>query len=382
MNTPLIFRPRHAAACALALSCAASSYAEAQELTPDALPGGEAGAVALDDVYADALVYGEPYEVAQYGGGFQGGYQGGYAPPPPGYYPPPGAPGKTKKDSTGLEVAYLYGTAIAYGVGLGIWLDAEFEIEDPGLMLIMPGVLGLAAPVGVYVLDHPPMPEGMPSAIATGLAIGAGEGLGFASYQWVTADEPDELSFKWLARAEVIGATVGGAAGFVGYYFLKPSPKTNMLLTSSVVWGSVLGSEFGGGASNGDWGETNDSVSLGGLIGFNVALAGAAGLSTVWTPSWDQLGWMWGGLAIGTAVSLPVYIFYAGSDYDARRGLIFQGVAGTLGLAAGAFIGRPDKKGAIVENDDFDHDQFARIVGGSLMPVPGGAGATLVGQLW
>lgn len=252
-------------------------------------------------------------------------------------------------------------------------------------MFIAPGLFGVAAPVGVYILDTPPMPRGMPSAIATGLLIGAGEGLGVASYQFVTADKEKEWPFLGLATAEFVGATVGGAAGYAFYYFFRPSPKTNIFLASGVTWGAAIGSAFGGGASKGDWGQANDTISLGGLIGFNVAVAGAVGLSTVWTPSWDQIGWMWGGFAIGVAASLPVYIFYAGSDYDPRRGLIFQGIAGLLGIGAGALIGRPDKKGALVwddPGDDRERPAFARVLGGSVVPYPGGLGAQVLGELW
>ena len=318
----------------------------------------------------------------QVGGGQWGGQYGGYGQP---QFPqqPTG-----RKKSTALEVGYLYVTAGAYGVGTGIWLDAMLGIEDPGLRFIFPGILGVAAPVGVFVLDQyvyrPAMPEGLPSAIATGFVVGAGEGLGVASTQFVRADESNEWSFKGLASAEVIGSTVGGAGGYALYYFLRPHPKSNVFIGSSVFWGSAIGSFFGGGASNGDWGETNDTVALGGLIGFNVALGGAVLLSAAgWRPSWDQIGWMWGGLALGTVVSLPVYIFYAGSDFDPRRGLIFQGVAGTLGLAAGALIGRPDKAGAIAETEPANaRPAFARIRGGGLLPIPRGIGAQVSGELW
>lgn len=306
--------------------------------------------------------------------------QYGYGAPP--QYAPPPAPAR----STGLEVGFLYGTAVAWGVGTGVWLDAEIPVQDPGLRFIAPVVLGLAAPAGVLVLDRvvykPAMPEGMPSAIATGMLVGAGEGLGVASYQWVSSTGANEWGFRGLARAEFIGSTIGGVGGYAFYRLVKPKPKHNVLVSSGIVWGSVLGSEFGAGASNGDWGLANDDMSLGGLIGFNIGLAATVTLSTVWTPSWNQLGWMWGGLALGTAVSLPVYIFYAGGDHDPRRGLIFQGVAGLLGLGAGAFIGKPEKKGAIVENEEPGRPRFARVLGGGLFPVQGGAGAQVYGQLW
>src|SRR5262249_36768684 len=68
--------------------------------------------------------------------------------------PPPPPPSSGKQRSTALEVGFLYVTAAAWGVGTGIWIDAEAEIDDPGLALIFPGILGVAAPVGVFALDQ------------------------------------------------------------------------------------------------------------------------------------------------------------------------------------------------------------------------------------
>ena len=318
--------------------------------------------------------YGQPgYGQPGYGYGQPGYGQPGY------YQPPPSGP----KKSTNLEIGMLYVTAGAYGIGTGIWLDSLFEIEDPGLGLILPAILGVAGPVVVFIADHPRMREGLPSAIATGMIVGAGEGLGIATTQYVNADEEDEWSFKGLATSEFIGSTVGGIGGFAFYWLLKPHPKNNILVGSSIFWGSIIGTEFGIGASeaDSDWEVTDDDASVGGLIGFNVALAAAVGVSAFWTPSWNQIGWMWGGLAIGTVISLPVYAFYAAADeYDPRRGLIFQGVAGTLGLAAGALIGEPDKKGAIVKDER--HPEFARVLGGGVTPTKNGVSATVYGTLW
>ncbi|XYH96078.1 hypothetical protein ACMHYB_51190 [Sorangium sp. So ce1128] len=316
----------------------------------------------------------------QYGGAYGGQYGGQYG----GYAYPPPQQKKTQPKSTPLEVGYLYATSVAYGVGTGIWFDALVGIDDPGVQFIAPAVLGVAAPVGVYFLDQPPMPRGMPSAIATGMVIGAGEGLGIASYQYVSARKGKEWGFLGLATSEVIGSTVGGAAGWGFYYLLRPKPQTNMLLASGAVWGTIIGSEFGAAASNGSWSESNDSVSLGGLIGFNVATAGAVGLAIAWTPSWNQLAWMWGGLGIGTVVSLPIYFAYIGSEHDPRRGLIAQGAAGTLGLVAGAlFLGKPDPAGGVAANEEQrDRPAFARVLGGSLVPYRGGMGAVVLGELW
>ncbi len=113
----------------------------------------------------------------------------------------------------------------------------------------------------------------------------------------------------------------------------------------------------------------------------------AAGVSTFWTPSWNQLAWMWGGFAIGESVAAIVYPIYLATAADPRHGLIFQGIAGTVGAVAGAFIGHGDHGAAVAreerENEAWlSHLHFARIRGGGVMPVPGGAGATLNGELW
>jgi hypothetical protein len=365
--------------------------------------------------------YGQPQQ--GYGAPAYGQPQYGQQQPYTGYgYVAPTGP----KKSTSLEIGTLYATATAWGVGTGIWLDSEFHTSDPGISLIAPVLLGAAAPAAVFFADRPAMREGLPSAIAAGLLIGAGEGLGIAGYQAVTSTDAhcnvnptsgvtdpkscvpsSSWGFRGLARAEFIGSTIGGLGGLAYGYFLRPSPKNNVLIASSAVWGTVLGSEFGWGASKlkenfqvasfpgqtfsrkTTWSETNDSAALGGLIGFNALVVGAAGLSLAWRPSWQQLEWMWGGFAIGEAASLLVYPFYAAGDADPRRGLIFQGVAGTIGMVAGAFIGRPDTPGSIAreqkreheEEDRQRHGRFAKVVGGGLMPVPGGMGASVMG-IW
>ncbi|HLM75795.1 MAG TPA: hypothetical protein VK459_23935, partial [Polyangiaceae bacterium] len=280
------------------------------------------------------------------------------------------------------EVGYLYGTATTYGIGTGIWLDAEIGIEDPGLQFIAPVVLGAAAPLIVFLADRPAMPRGMPAAIATGMLIGAGEGLGIASYQYVTARKENEWGFKGLARAEFIGGLVGGSAGYLAARYLRPSPKTSLFIASAATWGTIAGSQFGGGASNGSWGQSNDTISLGGLIGFTLGLVASLGVSAAFIPSWNQLKWMWYGLGFGELVSLPVYAFYAGGDYDPRRGLIFQGVAGAIGIGIGALIGDPDGPATRGSNEETKRPAFAQLLGGGLMPVEKGCGVRVFGTLW
>ena len=264
--------------------------------------------------------------------------QPGYGQPPP-YYPPPPAQNDERSD---FEIGTLYATSVGYGVGIGSWISLEAGIDDPGVFLIPPAILGIAAPVGVYYLDEP-MERGMPSAIAVGMLIGAGEGIGIAGHQFVTADEEDEWGFIGLARATAIGSTVGGVGGFLLGYYQEPSPKSSAFVASGVLWGTVAGSMFGYGASESGVGyeRANDSASLGGLIGFNVGLVATGALSMVYYPTYGELGWMWAGGGIGAAASLPVFLFYAKEDGPpAKRGFLFMGTATLLGIGAGALFGQ------------------------------------------
>ncbi|HYP75109.1 MAG TPA: hypothetical protein VER12_04105 [Polyangiaceae bacterium] len=291
------------------------------------------------------------------------------------YVPPPAS---SKRSST--EITVLYGTAAAYGVGMGVWIGAEVGIEDPGLFLIAPAVLGVAAPIGVYLLDDPAMPRGLPAAIASGLVIGAGEGIGLASYQMVSSGSAEAWGFRGFSRATAIGATLGGVGGFALGYLQEPSPKSSLLTTSGVAWGAAIGAMFGYGASGAGlgYGLANDSAALGGLIGFNVGLAAAAGLSTVYIPSYRALSYMWIGAGIGAAASLPVYLLYVGEDRPpAKRGLVFSGTTTTLGIVAGALLAGTGSESASSERSP----QFAHLDYILPMPTANGALFTLGGRL-
>jgi len=365
--------------------------------------------------------YGQPgYGQPGYG---QPGYgQPGYGQPgygyPPAQPPPPSGPVR----SSALEVGFLYGTAIAWGVGTGIWIDALADVRDPGIALIPPLIFGAAAPFGVFLLDRPPMKEGLPSAIATGMIVGGGFGLGIAAthdiiaaddatsvyvetkgpYKYLRKKQSDEWGFKGVATAMFLGSTVGGVAGGLIGYFGKPDPRSNMLITSAAMWGSLTGAFFGGGASNGDWEEANDAVAAGGLIGYIVLTGGAVGASFAWKPTWQQLGYMHAGFLIGSVASLPVYAAYAAApDEDPRRGLIFQGALSIVGLGVGAVLGQP-RGGSAQPNQPTQAKPidprradamlalgtapggapWVKVMGAGLMPLKDGGGASFNGTLW
>lgn len=297
---------------------------------------------------------------------------------------PPGASagggsGYRSRSASSFESGTLYLTSAAYGIGLGVWLDAELGISDPGILLIPPTLLGVAAPVGAFFLNRPRLPRGVPGAVAAGLVIGAGEGLGIAGVQMVTSDDP--WGFRGMSRATAVGATLGGIGGYALGVVQEPSPNISAFATSGVAWGSLIGAAVGLGASEEGIGfrRSDDWMARGGLIGFNAGLLVTMGLSTAFVPTLDQLTWMWFGAGIGAAVSLPVYLFYIGDDAPpAKRGLLFSATATTLGIVAGGVFG-PELGGLGLSDQG---SAWASVDYVAPMPLRGGIGLQLGGSLF
>ncbi len=219
-----------------------------------------------------------------YGGQPQPGYGGG------GYYPPQ-EPQKDP-DSTTLEVGYLYGTAIAWGVGSGVMIDFALEVEG-ALVVVPPLALGIAAPIGVFVADrlYDPMPRGLPSAIASGMWVFGGLGLGITSTIATNGPGQADDDLTMVAVGTFAGSLVGAGAGVAGWWFLDLEPETNLFIFSGVAQGTILGSQFGGGSmANEKWRTLNDGLSVGGLIGYGVGLGATGAVSSFYKPSWNQIG--------------------------------------------------------------------------------------------
>ncbi|MGH7280748.1 MAG: hypothetical protein ACRELY_04435 [Polyangiaceae bacterium] len=270
------------------------------------------------------------------------GYPPGYA--PPGYAPPPQPtppPADTKR--TGDEMFFLYGTSALWGVGSGIWLDSLAKVDDPGFAIIMPIAFGIAAPVGVYFWDnYSELDRGVPSSTATGLTLGALEGMGIAGVQWqYTQNGACPPCTSWAFHTETTFTWLFSTGGGVGGYFfgewVKPDPRSLGFIASGAGWGLAAGTLFGAGVTktHEDW---KDGAAIAGLLGYNAGIVGAGALSLFWTPSWQTQKYMWLGWLAGTGVSMLVYPFYLfGNSQDWKHGLVANSLGGLAGVAvAGA----------------------------------------------
>ena len=262
--------------------------------------------------------YGQPY---------------GYPPP----QPQPLRPQPSKYRSRG-EMAYLYAIGAAYGFGTGMWLDSVVNVTDPGIWVITPIALGAAAPIGAYVWDsNQEMHRGVPSSIATGLLLGGLEGIAIDGMQWQLTGNGGASTWHYSTQTSVtfLTATGGGIGGYIFGEWLRPDPRSLGLIGSGAGFGSLFGILFGSGVAGGNW---ENGAAVWGFAGYNVGIAATGILSTVYTPSWQTLKYLWIGDTLGTLATMPVYLFYIGSSADPRHGLIANALGGAAGIAVAAVL--------------------------------------------
>jgi hypothetical protein len=235
-------------------------------------------------------------------------------------------------------MAFLYVTSAAYGVGTGIWIDSLAKTSDPGIAVIAPAAFGAAVPVGLYFWDQADtFDRGVPSTMATGLLLGAIEGIAIDGLQWQLTGNGGPNTWKFSTQTSVtfLTATAGGVGGYAFGEFLQPQPRSLGFIASGAGWGSLAGFLFGAGVVGGDW---KDGAAVWGFAGYNAGLATTALLSTVYVPSWQTIRYMWLGDLLGTLATTPVYLFYIGSSAEPRHGLIANAVGGLAGLALAAVL--------------------------------------------
>jgi hypothetical protein len=235
-------------------------------------------------------------------------------------------------------MSYLLGTGIAYGIGAGIWIDSLGKTNDPGIAVLAPAALGAGVPIALYAWDQAdPFDRGVPSAMATGLLLGAVEGIAIDGLQWQLTGNggPKTWDFATQTSVTMLTATAGGVGGYALGELLQPDPRSLGFVASGAGWGAIAGALFGAGVVGGDW---KDGAATWGFAGYNAGILATAALSTVYLPSWQTLRYMWIGEILGTLATTPVYLFYINSDSDPRHGLIANAAGGLAGLAIGAVL--------------------------------------------
>jgi hypothetical protein len=267
-------------------------------------------------------------------------------------------------------MAYLYGVGAAYGFGTGVWLDSIANVKDPGLWVITPIVLGVAAPVGAYFWDrYAEFDRGVPASMATGLLLGGVEGVAIGGLQWQLSGNggPNTWQFSTDTSVTFLAATAGGAAGYFFGEYDHPDPRSLGLIASGAGFGTAFGVLFGTGVASAN------GAAAWGFAGYNAGIVATGILATQWVPSWTTLKYMWIGDVLGTLATTPVYLFYIGSSSDPRHGLIANALGGVAGLAVAGAI-------TAYWKDPVSTTAWTPPFQMALAPMQGGAALTAMGQ--
>ncbi len=271
---------------------------------------------------------------------------------------------------TGDEIVSLYTTAVIYGVGTGLWIDALTGANQAAAVTLPPLLFAGASAGLVGLLDSGKgLKYGAGQAIVSGMWLGLEEGVVLAAYQGSQASNwsaGGTATFIWATSTA--GAVAGGVAGAT----LPMTPGRASYVGSAGLWTGALGGLFLGAVTQDDgapWAGAAIGVAAGAVAG--IVSAGPVSPSVAHVRFID-LGGIVGVLAAG-----GLYLAASGDNVDphALSGAAALGAAG--GLVTAFLLTRSMPK----DDEPAEHLSLTTSWSPSIAPVPGGAAFTLRGSL-
>lgn len=271
------------------------------------------------------------------------------------------------------EISVLYLNAVVYGIGSGLWVDAQTE-PDTAAGAILP-VLGLAgaAAGGVVLVDRHPLRYGVPQSIVSGMYLGFEEGLVWTLWNQAKAHYYDEWSGGTLASVIWLSATAGLATGGIVGTVGGTTPGRASFVGSAGLWGGAVAG-LGLGALTPDDDRLDDRALLAAGLGLNAAAIGGAFAAGPVSPSIARVRFLDLGGISGAMVFGGLYVAAKDTKADPRTllGVTALGIASGLGVAWWATDGMPKDLGAT-------RAASASISRFSVLPVTGGAELGMAG---
>lgn len=231
----------------------------------------------------------------------------------------------------GFDAVTLYGSTMAYGAALGLWVDAIATLDDPSTAPWLPALGATAGAVTAWAIDRRPVPAGLVASVNAGLVAGTLIGAGLATE--LTSGRP------WreapLASSVMLGgATLGLGLGVALGLWWRPRPGAGAFVVSGSVWGTALGLVTGIAT------QSDRHIGIFALSGTVVGAAAAMITSGALEPTpaqsrWLDLGALGGGLL---GLGLGLLLFDSSTPPASRMAVTELGMIG--GGVAGFMFGR------------------------------------------
>ena len=239
---------------------------------------------------------------------------------------------KAAGERTTDEISVLYGNAVLYGLGTGVWVGVLTQ-PDTAAGAILPA-LGLAGAVagGVAAVDTTKrFRYGVPQSIVSGGYIGLEEGLVLTFWKQSVVARRDEWSSQTVATVIWGFTTAGIAVGGIVGNFAGTTPGRASFVGSAASWTGALAGFTAGALTSSVSDSQDDNAWLAAAIGLNAgAVAGILAAGPI-SPSIARVRFLdLGGIA-GAVTFGGLYLSAAGDDSSA------QGLLGlsALGMASG-----------------------------------------------
>lgn len=229
------------------------------------------------------------------------------------------------------EAVTLYGSSIAYGAAVGLWIDALASLDEPLTAPWLPALGASAGAVTAWAIDRRPVRTGLGATLNAGLVTGTLIGAGLA------AELSSGRPWREVPMASSVmlgGATLGLGLGVALGLSLQPGPGAGAFVVSGSVWGTALGL-ITGIATRADRHIGLFALS-GTVLGATAAMITAGSFAP--TPAqtrWLDLGALGGGLL---GLGLGLLLFESSAPPAARMAVTELGIIG--GGVAGFMFGR------------------------------------------
>lgn len=279
---------------------------------------------------------------------------------------------------TSDEIAGLYVSAVAYGLGTGAFLAFATQPEENALAILPALTLGGGAAAAVSFADSgEPLHYGVPQSLTAGMLMGFEHGLIWTLWHDAAADEDEELSDDTVAGVLWGSTTAGLLTGGLLATSSHTTPGRASFVGSASLWtGAVAGLSAGAIAADDE--RQDEAAFFAGAIGVSLGTGAGVLAAGQVSPTIARVRLLDLGAASGGIAATGLFL---SAIEDEERPALAAGAVGIvtgLGVAWWLTDDMPDDR---PKREVSERDSASPMLRVGMLPVRGGAGLQLIGAM-